>query len=275
MTRLTLVLAALLLVSSSTAKAEDATALEYGGLADRVSVELAQEIDVGEHRAIAARKVSLDLVLSGSADSGGLAVTVERVRASYTAHEMEQRLGARHIVGRVIPLTVRDGRRLAGPEDPSTEATVPLDAMVEGGLRIGDLLVDVLPVLPDAPVGVGTVWTSARPIRTLEGWAWATGLLRCRHRVTGIELEGERVVVSVESEADAELVAAEGGRGYEGELTRTLRWRFEATGGRLLDLTLEQETRGEVDLPRGRAEVRQSTRLDLVARAEPEAGDAA
>ncbi len=46
-------------------------------------------------------------------------------------------------------------------------------------------------------------------------------------------------------------------------MTRTLRWTFDATDGRMLRVSLEQESDGVCELPQGDIPIVQHTRIEL------------
>ena len=261
-----LILAALLVwpvVSPTVSPAEEPLDVRYRAAPGRMVLTMEQDIHVGEHESIAGRSFALDLELNADGATHAVEVTVDRAKASFAAHGMEQRLGTRQVKGRTIPLEIGPERRQLERPISSPDPAITLDSIVEGGLSISRLLIDTWPVLPERAVAVGTTWSTEQPIETLEGWAWASGRLKSRHRVTGIDRRAGHNLVSIESEATADLTAVEGGREYTGTLTRTLHWTFDAADGRLLTLSMSQESTGLTSLPQGEQPIRQSTRLDL------------
>ena len=74
------------------------------------------------------------------------------------------------------------------------------------------------------------------------------------------------VVLGVESGADATLAPVAGERRYEGGIERSLRWSFDATEGRLLQLSLEQEGNGTAELPQGELPIRQRLQVQIAPR---------
>ena len=127
--RLLLLLAALF-VSPAVSTADEALHLSYRDVSGRVALTLGQDIHVGEHRSIAGRRISVDLAMDQGV--GTTEATVERVRAGYTSHEMEQRLGARHILGRVISLTSDPSGRLltlSTEQETEGETVLPQDGL--------------------------------------------------------------------------------------------------------------------------------------------------
>jgi hypothetical protein len=81
--------------------------------------------------------------------------------------------------------------------------------------------------------------------------------------VTSIDSRHGRTIVTVETEAEGMLQSREGERPYSGELKRSLHWTFDATGGRMLSMSMEQETDGLSTLPAGELAVRQRTEVEL------------
>jgi len=190
-----------------------------------------------------------------------VAATLSAIKATYTAHGMNQILSTRHLVGQPVALTT-DGRSI-GLDDPGGD--IDLGFVTDGGLHPSSLLVDILPVLPDELASIGLSWETTRPVRSLEGWAWAEGVMLYSNEVTDITQSGGHTVVHVQSQGNATLVAAEGTTGFvgEGTLERRFDWTFDADSGRLLSLTLEQEGTGASQLPQGQVQVRQQTRIEL------------
>ena len=70
-------------------------------------------------------------------------------------------------------------------------------------------------------------------------------------------------IVTVITEANTHLDPVKGERAYSGVLKRTLHWVFDATDGRLLSLSMDQETKGVCELPQGETQIRQLTRVEL------------
>ena len=75
---------------------------------------------------------------------------------------------------------------------------IDLGQITDGGLHPSTLLVDVLPVLPDAPVSKGMSWEVTRPVRSLEGWAWAGGTMKYSNEVVDITQSGGHSIVHVQ-----------------------------------------------------------------------------
>jgi hypothetical protein len=138
--------------------------------------------------------------------------------------------------------------------------------VIPAGFSIADLLSDVLPILAETPVGKDSTWTTERTIRSLEGWGYGVRQLRSQHRVTSEETRNEHAILGVETEADAVLGPVSGERAYEGSIQRTLRWNLDATEGRLMQLTLEQEGEGSAELPQGLLSIRQQLVVQIAPR---------
>ena len=139
--------------------------------------------------------------------------------------------------------------------------------MIGADYPVGLALVDILPILPQGPVSIGTTWTSSRDTRSLEGWAWAAGSLRSEHTVTALDKDNGHTIVSVTSTSKAQLVKDGNGLQYSGDgaLNRTSNWRFDASDGRLLSVSMKQETSGFNSFPQGKIEVRQRTKVEFAA----------
>ena len=65
------------------------------------------------------------------------------------------------------------------------------------------------------------------------------------------------------TEAEASLSPMDGEPGYSGDLKRTLSWTFDATDGRLLSMSMEQELEGVCPLPQGETRIHQVTRMEV------------
>jgi len=252
------------LLAAGTPQTGERPRIHYRDLSGRYSLTVSQEIEVpGAQGVIARRDFLLDLSLQADRPASTVTVTIDRARASYEAHGMKQRLGTSLVSGRSFVLsTGGDGRRLDRSE-PSDGPVFGLDAMVGGGYPVAGLLTGVLPVLPEEAVAPGAAWVGERSVRTLEGWGWGTGRMTSRHRVTAVDERDGRTVVTVETRAEARLEPVEGERAYSGDLKRTARWSFDAAAGRLLSLSMEQETSGDCEMPMGKTQVRQVTRVEL------------
>lgn len=194
-------------------------------------------------------------------DSDPPAATLAAVRGTYSAHGMKQILSTRHLVGQPVKLT-GDGR-VVSVDDPGGD--IDLGLIIDGGLYPSALLVDVLPVLPGQPVSTGSTWETVQPVRSLEGWAWASGDIRYEHEVVSVTEESGQTIVQVRSQGSTAIEAAEGTTGFvgQGTLTRRIDWSFNTDTGQLLSLSLQQEGNGTNQLPQGLVKVRQITRIEL------------
>ena len=260
----TLVLATLLLMPIGL-RSEEGYRIRYENPSGQMSLTVSHDIVVRRSEPIEAhRDFSFELSLATNPAVPVVAVTIDRASATSEAHDTKQRLGTRHLKGKSTSLSiVGDGKQLV-PSEPSDLLAVDLGAVVTPGFSVESVLCDVLPTLPEQPVSVGAAWTTKRPVRTLEGWAWTVGELTSQHRVTAIDVEDSLVVVTVATEAEASLGAVEGGPSHSGDLQRNLLWTFDATEGRLLSLSMEQETEGTSTVPQGEISLHQSTRVELV-----------
>ena len=236
--------------------AADQPSLRYS-LAGTLELEMKQDMyPGGQKKPIADRRFDMTFEFAD-----GEAAELSAIKASYTAHGMKQRLSTRHLVGQPAVLT-NDGRSVK-LEDPGGD--IDLGAITDGGLHPWSVLVDVLPVLPDEAVSSGMIWETTRPVRSLEGWAWAEGTMVYSNEITDITQSAGRTVVHVKSKGKTSLVAAQGTTGFvgEGTLERKFEWTFDADSGRLLSLSLNQEGTGINQLPQGQVQVRQITRIEL------------
>jgi hypothetical protein len=265
MRHVTLVLATTLL-AAGTSQTEETHRVRYDDPSGRVSLTVSQDIEVvREPPVVASRDFSFDLTLAADDASAAVTVTVDRAKGSYVAHEMKQRLGTRHLAGRSFSLSIAATGRWLEATEPSESAEIDLGPVVVPGFSIVEALSDALPVLPETAVAVGTTWMTERPLRSLEGWTWATGFLTSRHRVTAVDRQKAHTVVTVATEAKATLVPVDDERPGSADLERTLSWTFDATDGRLLSLSSDQTTEGRADLGRGEIPVYQRTRVELTA----------
>jgi len=253
------------LMAASSSHGEQELKVRYRPFSGLMSLTVSQDIEVpkAKEKPIATRNFSFDLTMAPDPAATAVAVTIEKAKASYTAHGMKERLGTRHLTGKNISLTIGDdGRKVVGAES-SDEPVIDLGMMVDGGFSIGDLFANILPVFPEEAVAVGATWTTERQVRSLEGWAWGIGSLASRHRVTALDRRDGHTVVSGQTDAEAHLNPIEGQRSYKGVVKRTLRWTFDATDGRLLSVSMEQNSEGTSDLPQGEVHFRQQTRVEL------------
>ena len=256
-----LVLMAMLL-AAGTSHSDEGARLVYRDPSGRLALTVSQAMEVHASQTVeAARELSFALTLASA--PAGITVTIDEAKASAEAHGMNQRLNTRHLTGKTLTLSIADGgRRLAVGSDSAL--AIDLGPMVDGGgYSLAGLLADILPVLPDKPVARGDTWSTETPLRSIEGWAWASGTLASRHRVTAIEKQGAATLVTVETEATSSLAPIEGQRTYRGELKRKLRWTFDATAGRVTALTLEQDSDGVSDLMDKDSKIHQHTKIVL------------
>jgi hypothetical protein len=262
MKNLTLVLTTTL-IAASAVLADDGQRVRYRNPSGQLSLTVSHSIDVEQAKPVATRNFAFDLALATSDDASAVTVTIDKASGSYTAHGMKEQLGTRHLVGQSFPIAIGDGGRRLETAGTDGDPIIDLGPMIPDGFSIAALLVDTLPVLPEEEFAVGAAWTTERPVRSLEGWAWGMGRLTSRHTVTAVDQRDGHTIVSVETEGDATLSPVEGQRSYEGKMTRTLRWTFDATDGRMLRVSLEQESDGVCELPQGDIPIVQHTRIEL------------
>jgi hypothetical protein len=247
-----------LLVASPLAADQPALRYQFSG---NYQLSMEQEMYPGGRTdPIADRRFDMTFAFDDDNPPGA---TLAAIKGTYTAHGMKQLLSTRHLVGQPVKLT-SDGRTI-GLDEPGGD--VDLGRVIDGGLYPTALLVDVLPVLPDGPVTTGSTWETVRPIRSLEGWAWAAGDIRCQHEVVSVTEKGGQTIVQVRSQGATATEAVEGTTGFvgEGTLTRRVEWSFNVDTGELLSLSLQQEGNGTNQLPQGQIEIRQVTRIELEA----------
>lgn len=239
--------------------AADQATLRYQITGD---MQLSMEQDIypgGRTEPLAGRNFTMTFAIPDAPADGELRGELIAIKGSYNAHGMNQRLSASHLAGDQISLE-SDGRSISFVE-PGGD--IDLGPITDGGLYPSSLLVDVLPALPEESVSPGMTWD--RTIRSLEGWAWATGDIRYRHEVTAITSDSGHAVVHVRSHGETTLQAATGQKGFlgNGTIVRTFDWTFDGDSGQLLSLSLEQEGTGTNQLPQGEVSVRQITRIEL------------
>lgn len=263
----TLLLTASPLVYSDSAalSTTDSLALRYAEPGGNATLSVIQDISAGEHDTSAGRVFSFELELNNK--PGEIAVKVNKAKASYTAHEMTQRLPTTTVVGQSFTLTTdNDGRTVKQP-DQAQDLEIGVGQIIGGDYPVGLAMADILPALPEGPVSIGSAWSTTKSTRSLEGWAWASGELNSQHSVTAIDEVNGHSIVSITSTAQTRLSQSGDGLVYsgDGELKRTSNWRFDATDGRLLSLSMEQNTSGINTLPQGEVGVRQSTKVEYAA----------
>jgi hypothetical protein len=255
----------LILSAATVSLAEDGLLVRYsdpsGSMSLTVSHDITVRVDTPVH---AGRNFIYDLSVAADKSSRVATVTIDSAKGDYTAHEQKQRLSTRSLTGKSFPLAIGDDGRQLKPTEAVEGIEIGLGPATDPGFSIAGVLADTLPILPQESVSIGTTWTTERSIRSLEGWTWTTGTLVSRHRVTAVDRRDGRTIVTAETEAQADLGPVEGGKECSGDLKRTLRWTFDATEGRLLSLSMEQETEGTTTVPQGHLPIHQVTRVELV-----------
>jgi hypothetical protein len=227
-------------------------------------LQLTMEQDIypgGRTEPLAGRKFAMTFAFLDEPDEGEPQARLTSVEGTYSAHGMNQRLSASHLAGDQVFLE-SDGRSIRLKE-PGGD--INLGTITDGGLHPSELLVGVLPALPEGPVSSGMTWENDRIIRSLEGWAWAGGEIHYQNEIKAISNDNGHTVVQVQSHGKTTIRAAAGNEGFvgEGSLERTIDWSFDADSGQLLSLSLEQEGTGANQLPQGEITVRQVTRIEL------------
>jgi hypothetical protein len=236
-------------------------------LSGSLQLTMEQDIYPGEFKEpLAGRNFQMNFSLEevGSNDNleqSNLQVRLNEISGSYVAHGMKQRLQTSHLKGEELTF-IGDGH---GFSSGQSESQIDLGQITDGGLNPFDILLSLLPELPETPVAVGTSWNTERPISTLEGWAWAEGLLQNQHRVETIDQSGSSTIIGIKTSGKTMLKAGQKRAGFIGEgfLERTISWRFDVSNGQLLSLSIEQEGSGVNLLPQGEVPVRQITRYEL------------
>ncbi len=253
------------LLATSTPQTDDGLRVRYSNPTARMSLTVKHDITVVRDEPIHAdRNFSYDLSLTG--DASAMTVTIDQAKGDFTAHEMTQRLPTRTLTGKSFSLPVgNDGRELRPAEAP-LDVAISLGPVVDPGFSVATLIAETLPVLPARKIHVGATWSTERPIRSLEGWAWTAGTLTSNHRITKVDHEKGHAVITAETEATARLGAVDEAKQVSGDLERTLRWTFDATDGRLLSLSMTQQTEGNSVVPQGEIVIRQITTVELAPR---------
>jgi hypothetical protein len=238
--------------------------LRYGNPSGKATLSVNHDISAGGRDSTASRSFVMDLELSETQDI--VSVKVNKAKGKYTAHGMTQRLPASKLAGQSITFSKLDDGQVLQRTDPGNDLEIPVGEIIGANYPIGLALVDVLPVLPEGPVSVGTTWTSISNTRSLEGWAWAVGSLSSEYTVTALEENNGHTIVNVTSTSKAQLKKDGSGLQYSGDgaLNRTSNWRFDANDGRLLSVSMEQETSGINTFPQGEVEVRQLTKVEFI-----------
>ena len=244
--------------AAAPAPSDEGVRIRYADSTSRLEITVEQDISVEGHRSIAGRSLFFDLDLI-QAEASGIGVTIERAGGTYSAHGMDSRLSGRHLAGESFTLPLgADGDRVLAGDSPVLFVGPP----VARGVSIAETLAETLPVLPTKPVTEGSTWTTQQPVHSLEGWSWGTGVLSGSHRVTSVQHRGGRRLVTVESTAEAELQPIEE-PGFTGTLERTFNWTFDATSGRLVSLSMTQESSGVSPIQQGDVRMNQVTTVKL------------
>jgi hypothetical protein len=240
------------------AASDEGVRIRYTDPTSRLELRVEQDISVEGHPSIASRSLFFDLDLI-QAEPSGIGVTIERAGGTYTAHGMDSRLSGRHLAGKTFTLSLgAEGEQVLSGGSPVLFVGPP----VARGVPVAETFAETLPVLPRKPVIEGSTWTTQQPVHSLEGWSWGTGVLSGRHRVTSIRHRGGRRLVTVESTAEAELQPIEGS-GFTGTIERSFNWTFDATSGRLVSLSMTQESTGISPVQQGDVRVNQVTTVKL------------
>ncbi|NOR19940.1 MAG: hypothetical protein GQ538_07605 [Xanthomonadales bacterium] len=266
----TIYLTTTLLLSSTTSVFGDSAALStndglelrYRQSTGQSALSVIHDISTDTHANIAGRIFSLELEFEDR--DGDIRVNINKAKASYTAHDMTQRLPASELAGRNFTLSKANNDRSMKRASPEDDLEIGVGQIIGADYPVGLALVDILPVLPEQAVDIGSSWETSRDTRSLEGWAWAHGVLSARHSVTAIEQLDDHTIISVTSTARAQLEKTEKGLEYSGDgtLERTSDWRFDVTAGRLLSMSMEQNTSGINSLPQGEVKVLQTTKVE-------------
>jgi len=255
----TLTLFLTLLVASPVAA--DQLTLRYS-LAGDMQLRMEQDMyPSGRTEPIADRRFDMTFEFADGANANETLAELAAIKGTYSAHGMNQILSTRHLVGQQV-LLGNDGRTVS-LQDPGGD--IDLGFVTDGGLHPSAVLVDVLPVLPDAPVTNGMTWETEQTVRSLEGWAWAQGKMRFGHQIVDVTRIDGQTIVQVRSQGTTTIGVAEGTTGFvgEGSIERRIEWTFDVEAGQLLSLSLEQEGTGTNQLPQGQVQVRQVTRVEL------------
>ncbi len=251
-------------LAAGMAQAGDAPRARYQDPSGRMSLTVSHDMYVaGMAEPIADRRFSFDLTQAVDGAAAAITVTIDAAKGSYSAHGQKQRLGTRHLTGRSFSLSIGNGGRQLEHTETAEAPVIDVGPPVEAGFSIAGLLADTLPILPEGALAVGTTWTTERPVRSLEGWAWGNGRMTSHHRVTEVDRRDGHTVITVATEAKASLGPLKSERAFSGDLKRTLHWTFDANDGRLLSLSMEQESSGTCPLPQGETAIRQQTTVEL------------
>jgi len=227
-------------------------------------MQLSMEQDIypgGRTEPLAGREFTMTFTFLDAPGDDQTRAELTAIKGSYIAHGMNQRLSTSHLAGEEV-LLQSDGLSITLKEPGGG---IGLGAITDGDLHPSAILVDALPALPDEPMSPGMTWETDQAVRSLEGWAWASGDIHYRHEVVEISSDNAHTVVHVESHGETTIQATIGNEGFlgDGTLVRTIDWTFDASSGQILSLSLEQEGKGANQLPQGEVAVRQITRVEL------------
>jgi hypothetical protein len=244
---------------------EEGLRLRYNNLSGPLALTLSHDIEVvrvkPDEPVTAHRTFSFDMTLASEPGRPTALATVDGSKGTYLAHGQKARLGTRHLAGQHFPLAIEDGGRRLTPD--AGALVVELGPPVEPGISVADTLAAAMPILPESAVAVGDTWTSERSVRSLEGWKWSSGKLVSQHKVEAVDHEDGHAVVTVVTRAQATLDPLEGKKESAGDLKQSLTWRFDATEGRLLTLSMEQKSDLLTIVPQGEIHVRQTTLVEI------------
>jgi len=237
--------------------------LRYGKPDSLAMLSINQDISSGEHQSFAQRELTMEFELSEA--PGAFTIDISKVKGNSIAHNMSQRLPASGLKGQSFALEKTSDNRALQRTESDNKLEIGLGQMIGENYPVGLALAEILPILPKEPVTLGSSWQSTRTTRSLEGWAWTEATLSSEHRVTDVDEQGGHTIVSVTSTAHAKLNDGGGAIAYsgDGELSRTSHWRFDATDGRLLSVSMEQRTSGLNTMPQGTVDIRQQTNVEF------------
>jgi hypothetical protein len=210
----------------------DQSTLRYK-LAGELRLQMEQDIyPSGLSEPLAGRRFEMSFDISEEPDGDQLIAELTAIKGNYEAHGMNQRLSVDHLTGQQLPLD-NDGM-LVKLTDRGRGLSLGL--ITDGDLHPIAVLVDVLPELPTGPVHPGLSWKSVQPIQSLEGWAWAEGNMHFLHEVTSVSNQAGNTIVTIRSQGETAVSAAEGTSGYQGEgvLERQIDWAFNLSTGQMV-----------------------------------------
>jgi hypothetical protein len=240
--------------------AADETTLRYQ-LVDEMQLTIKQEIFVGNRREpIAERKFRMTFQFNPP-EGQQQTVTLEKFSASYTAHDMKQRLPTSHLSGKTFRIR-GDGQSF---EVSQSGEGLGLGNITDGNIYPSEIFTNLLPSLPTADIVPGDSWDSQRNIRSIEGWAFASGTLNSHHVVTGIDESNGKKLLQVKTTATASIMAAENNQGFiaEGSLEQAIDWEFDLNNGQLISLKTKEKASGINTLSQGDLAVKQTTIYQL------------